>query len=179
MRACIARAAVAGLGTTVLLALGAGSAAASCAADPRSLDEQLAEAPVAFVGTVADVRHETTASFRVDEVWKGDVPAQVTVFGGPDEPGTATSVDRYWQAGATYLVVPQVTDGELHDNSCSPTREWSEDLAAGRPATAHAPQPAPEPEGRSDGVLIGVAGLVLVLGLGVTVVVLRPGRTET
>lgn len=157
--------------------LGAGAATASCAVDERSLEEQLAEASVAFVGTVTDVRHDTTAQFEVTEVWLGDVPARVVVKGGPDEPDVATSVDRTWTVGTTYLVVPTISDGELHDDSCSPTREWSEDLAELRPAGAQAPEPAGEAGGIPTGVIVGGAIAALVLAVVVTMVAVRPGRT--
>lgn len=161
----------------VVSLLGAGAATASCAVDERSLEEQLAEASVAFVGTVTDVRHDTTAQFEVTEVWLGDVPERVVVLGGPDEPGVATSVDRTWTVGTTYLVVPTVADGELHDNSCSPTREWSEDLAEVRPAAAHEPDPVDEAGGGiPTGVVVGGVIGALALAVVVTMVAVRPGR---
>lgn len=167
-----------GMVALLLVVLFAGGAAASCAPDDRSLDEQLAEVPIVFVGTVLDTRHGTTASFRVEEVWQGDLPEDVTVLGGPDQAGAATSVDRSWVVGQTYLVVPRAQDGALHDDSCTPTRAWTEDLAEARPASAHAPVPTPAADTTSQGLLLGIAGLVLVVAVGTAVVVLRPRRDD-
>lgn len=151
-------------------------AAASCMVDERGLDEVLAEAEIVFVGTVTDVRHDTTADFEVEESWKGDVPARVTVLGGPDEPGAATSVDRTWRPGARYLVVPRADAGPLRDDQCSPTREWTDDLEEFRPAAAVVPEPVTEPGGTSQGTVMALAGAVLVLAVVATVVVVRPRR---
>lgn len=151
-------------------------AAASCALDGRTLDDVLAAADVVFVGTVADVRHDTTAQFDVEEVWKGDVPARVTVQGGPDGPGIATSVDRSWRPGTRYLVVPRVVAGELRDDQCSPTREWTDELEEFRPATAGPPQSVMVPSGPSDGTVVAVAAGVLALAVAGTAVVVRPRR---
>lgn len=147
-----------------------GPAAASCALDPRPLEEQLVEAPVVFVGTVVDLHDQTVAAMTVDEVWTGDVPAEVVVSGGPGGPGVATSVDRQWHLGATYLVVPRVEGGRLVDDSCTPTREWTEELAALRPDAAHAPEPVAAPATTSTGqvpvtVLVAAAVVVTTAGL--------------
>lgn len=144
--------------------------------DDRGIDEVLAEADVAFVGTVTDVRHDTTARFDVEEVWKGDVPARVTVLGGPDEPDVVTSVDRSWRPGVRYLVVPHAGGGALRDDQCSPTREWTDDLEEFRPATAGAPEPVTSPGGTSQGTVMVLAGAVLVLAVVATFVVVRPRR---
>lgn len=166
--------------TTVAIAVAAIlPAAASCMADDRGLEEVLAEADLVFVGTVADVRHGTTAQFDVEEVWKGDVPARVTVLGGPDEPDMVTSVDRTWRPGTRYLVVPDGAARVLHDSQCSPTREWTDDLAEFRPPTAGAPQPVASPGGPSQGMVMAVAAAVLVLAVAATAVVVRPRRAET
>lgn len=151
----------------VATVLGVPAASASCAMDERSLDEQLADATVAFVGQVRDVRHDTTALISVEEVWIGQVPEEVTVFGGPDDPGMATSVDRTWQLGTTYLVVPRVVDGDLHDDSCSPTRAWTEDLEGFRPAAVTAPTAVPDSEG-TDGRVVALALIVLGLAVAAT-----------
>jgi hypothetical protein len=44
--------------------------------------------------------------------------------------------DRHWTDGATYLVVPWVDGAVLRDSICTATTEWSDDLAALRPADA-------------------------------------------
>lgn len=149
-------------------------AVADCMVDDRRIDEVLAEADIVFVGTVTDVRHDTTADFEVEESWKGDVPARVTVLGGPDEPGVATSVDRSWRPGARYLVVPSAGGGPLRDDQCSPTREWTDDLEEFRPATSVVPEPVASPGGPSQGTVMALAGVVLVLAVAATFIVVRP-----
>lgn len=129
-----------------LPAAAASHAAASCMLDERPLEVQVEAATAVFKGQVTGLRDDgVTARFRVEEVWKGpDLPAEVVVHGGPEQSGpfgttTVTSVDRSWTAGATYLVFPRIEGSDLRDDSCSPTREWSAELAAARPADAHAP----------------------------------------
>lgn len=122
------------LALAVLLPVGA--ALALCAVDERSLEQQIDEAEVVFVGTVVGVRdQQRTASFEVHDVWKGpEMDRQVVVQGGPGDPNTATSVDRSWHMGHRYLVIPYIEGGRLADSICSPTRVWEDRFAAARPA---------------------------------------------
>ena len=152
-------------------------ASASCMMDERTVAEQIAEAPTVFVGTVESLSsNDRTALFVVEEVWKGGlVPAKVTVRGGPD--GNAfTSVDRTFEA-RRYLVFPYGSASHFTDNSCSPTRPWSDDLAQYRPAGATGPasvSPVTPDRGSNDAKLLGVRtqtaaiviGALLVLILG-------------
>lgn len=130
-------------------------AAASCLRPPP-LDKALAAAPVAFVGTVVETKHDgRTATFEVEEVWKGSVGARVVVNGGPaiDAMGTAeangetavTSVDRAYETGVRYLVIPFGARGKvLTDNACSSTQPYTAELAS------HAPPGATPPADKSD-----------------------------
>jgi hypothetical protein len=131
--------------------------AASCA-PPVPIDEALRTSDSIFVGTVAGLANQgRTATFAVDEVWRGpDLPARAVVNGGPEGNGF-TSVDRSWEAGAKYLVFASVDDGELTDNACSNTQIWADDLAAHRPADARPPDDA------TDGDATGVGGPLLAL----------------
>jgi hypothetical protein len=126
------------IATAVLLLPGV--AAASCA-EPPPLARHLGQADVVFVGTVVNLRNDDrAATFAVSEVWSGpELPAMVTVHGGPDEPGLMTSVDRSYQGGVKYLVAASLVDGTITDNTCSATRAWDESLAALRPAEARPP----------------------------------------
>ena len=57
--------------------------AAPVAADcdmPGPIEEELARAPIAFVGTVVDVEG-SRATFEVGEVWAGEIPPVVEVYG--------------------------------------------------------------------------------------------------
>lgn len=130
----------------VILGLGAWLLAASpVAADcepagPAAL--ALPDAEVAFVGTVISVTG-ATATFEVSEVWAGDdLPPRIEVHGlsagggrGGDGPAIAED-DRQWVSGAAYLVLPSVDGGVLRDHICTATSEWTDELAALRPADA-------------------------------------------
>ena len=145
-------------------------ASASCAMPPP-LEEAVAAAPIAFVGTAEDVRDGTVARFRVEEVWAGPDLVEVTIHGGPGG-GAVTSVDRSFEEGERYLVLPYADGAELRDNSCTSTQVWSEELAELRPAdarmvdaTAVEGQPAyPRPDdGRSSGLPLALATLAAVV----------------
>lgn len=156
------------------LVLPATAADASCLFDDRPVDERLDEFPYVFRGTVTGLGDEgRTASFRVEEVWRGELGPEVVVYGGPAQDGlsgevVATSVDRTWQGDATYLVMARVDDRGLVDDSCSPTREWTDDLAVALPADGHAPDPAlaaddaeEDPSGLDP---LGLTGLAVLVG---------------
>ena len=125
-------------------------AAASCITLPP-LDEALAAAPVTFVGTVVETKHDgRTATFEVEEVWKGSVGARVVVNGGPEIDametaeanggGIVTSVDRAYETGVRYLVVPFGTRGNvMTDNACSSTQPYTAALASHAPPGATPP----------------------------------------
>src|SRR3981081_736956 len=89
---------------------GSGGAQASCGALPgASLRDELATAPVVFVGTVAFTSdNDRVARVRVESIWRGpDLPAYVDVLGSPvTGPFTASSVDRKFRSGERYVFVP-------------------------------------------------------------------------
>lgn len=115
------------------------------------LRQSLAESDIAFVGTVVALDHDgRTATFRVEDVWKGVLPETVVVHGGPGiaaiekasrkGQGVATSVDRLYSAGTRYLVLPYGRSGHvLLDNACTNTQPYTDDLAGLRPPGAHPP----------------------------------------
>ena len=109
-------------------------AAADC--ELASFEEELATAPVAFVGAVLAL-NGPVATFRVLEVWAGDVPDPVEVRGLTDLPEAMFGEDdRQWQPGSTYLVFPIVDGDVLRDSICTATSEWSPELEQFRPADA-------------------------------------------
>ena len=131
-------------GLTAALAVPSG-AAASCIAPPP-LPEAIEQAQVVFVGTVVDLtNNDRTAAFKVDEIWKGEVDAMVTVVGGAVGPNVASSVDRTYVLGTRYLVFPHPASGRLTDSSCSLTQPYTDDLAAFRPDDARPPDLPAEP----------------------------------
>ena len=170
-------------------------AAASCITLPP-LGEALAAAPMAFVGTVVETKHDgRTATFEVEEVWKGSVGARVVVNGGPEIDameaaeanggGVATSVDRAYEQGARYLVVPFGARGKvLTDNACSSTQPYTAKLASHAPPGAEppadkgsaeaAPSGSAPTAGQGDGVqpwqvVLVVLGMATAVALAFTI----------
>ncbi len=135
---------------------------------PPPLELGLAEAPTIFVGTVIDLANQgRTATFEVEEVWKGTVAEEAVVIGGPI--GNAfTSVDRTFEADTRYLVVPAGEAGSsFEDNACTLTQPFTQELARLRPADSHPPtselgteeEAAPFPSWAI--VAVGLAGAAL------------------
>jgi hypothetical protein len=151
----------------LLLALGPSTARADCTMPPP-IAEAVKTADIVFVGTVAATTNRSSwASVEVTEVWRGpDQPRAVVVRGGP--PGNAaTSVDRAFETGVTYLFFPYVDSEQgLADNSCTSTTPWTEELAALRPADARPPIGAEAEAGGFDpaGVLVPLGVAVIVGG---------------
>jgi hypothetical protein len=171
MRRLVLAAVVAG---PLLLALAPAVALADCMMPPP-IEEAVKTAEIVFVGTVAETANRNSwASVEVAEVWRGpDQPRVVMVKGGP-EGNAATSVDRTFQRGATYLFFPYAhTELGLADNSCTSTTSWTEDLEALRPADSRAPIGAESGAGGFDlggmlvplGVAVIVGGALLLAGL--------------
>jgi hypothetical protein len=112
-----------------------------------ALEQGIREADSVFVGTVTSLSNGNRwATVAVEEVWAGpDLAAAVEVRGAPDD--MTTSADRMYAAGKAYLFVVLIADGQLSDNACSATREFTPDLAALRPASARPPiTPPPDPD---------------------------------
>lgn len=103
------------------------------------------EARTVFVGIVRDVTNgDRWASVEVTDVWKGDVGSLVVVQAGPKDPpgpmGAASSVDRTYEKGETYLFVPHSGRGiEFQDSICSATKVYRDELDRFRPAGAFRP----------------------------------------
>lgn len=157
-------------------------AEASCA-PPLAISDAMEQAPVVFVGTAMKVDHDgRLASFSVDEVWKGDLETQVLVSGGPSlseleglgfGESVVTSVDRHYDEGVTYLVVPfAIEEGVYMDNACSVTQVYDASLEDFRPATAHPPvDSGTDSEVVTARIAVGV--VVLAAGIAVTVGFMR------
>ena len=151
----------------LLLALAPPNAVADCMMPPP-IEEAVKTAEIVFVGTVAQTTNRNSwANVEVTEVWRGpDQPRAVVVRGGPAG-NAATSVDRVFETGVTYLFFPYA-DSELGlaDNSCTSTTPWTDDLDAIRPAVTRAPIGAEPEAGGFDlgGVLVPLAVAVIVGG---------------
>ena len=122
-------------------------ALASCA-EPPDLESAFAEADIVFIGLVVELSNgDRTAVMEVEDVWKGpQLPLVVTVHGGPDDPGLATSVDRTFERG-TYVVFPTNSAPPFEDNACTLTQRTTTALDVIKPFTAEPPEDpsAPEP----------------------------------
>jgi hypothetical protein len=140
------------------------------------IEEELARAPVAFVGTVTETIG-STARLTVREVWAGDIGPVVEIrgLGGAAVPKGRALVeaepipiqldDRAWTVGATYLVVPWVEAGRLIESACTATTLWREELGALRPAEAvdlGVGSPGASSLGALPWILVGVAGIAAV-----------------
>ena len=171
--------------------LWASAAEASCI-QPPPLDQAIAQADVVFVGTVQDIDHGgLTATFHVEEMWKGTVGETVVVHGGPGiaaledaarkGQGVATSVDRTYTAGTRYLVLPHgKADGVLLDNICSSTQPYTDELDSYRPSAAQPPgggEPVRETSPVNDGgrgpLAWALVALLAALGAGLAIVIAR------
>ena len=134
------------------------------------LEQVLPKADVAFVGTVTAL-DGPIATFAVREVWAGEVADTVSVRGFFEAPGGRGAAgeapfgedDRSWMAGETYLVVPWVDRGVLRDSICTATTEWSDELAALRPADARF-------LARPDPGSVSIPGTVIVVGTVILVI---------
>lgn len=104
----------------------AGPARASCAPAPP-LDKAYADAEVVFKGTVSAAENNgRTATVEVDEIWKGPpLPDSVVVIGGAEGENVASSVDREFRVGLTYLFFPNNSSSPFRDNICTSTQPYS------------------------------------------------------
>ena len=131
----------AALGAVVLAAALAGPARASCAGVPP-VRSALRDARTAFVGTVLETTESGRwATVEVTEVWKGDAGERVEVRGGPPDPpgplNAASSVDRHFREGKTYLFIPEaVSETVFRDSICTATTGYEKRLDRFRPAGA-------------------------------------------
>lgn len=143
-----------------------GPASASCA-EPPPLRSALEDAPVAFVGTVVDTTNDDRwATVEVSEVWAGEAGDVVEVRGGPEDPpgpmNVASSNDRAFREGETYLFLPRGGEGGVfQDDACSSTTGYTDEIADLRPAAAAPPDGPSVPEDRGS-VLWWIVGAAVV-----------------
>jgi hypothetical protein len=138
--------------------------AATCGPNPIKAD-------VVFVGTLTGADDKGgRATFAVEDVWTGDVPAVVEVTGSPGQ----------WsgQPGATrYLVIASVVGGSLQvgGDCLGYAAPWDPSMAAERPSGAHPPGSLSTGDGVPIPLLL-MAGVVAVLVV-VSLVAFRQRRT--
>ncbi len=140
--------------------------------------DALSRASTVFVGTVASVTDGGyTASFDVEEIWKGpNLADPITVYGGSaDAEGS-----RSWQAGQRYLVFPGIDpQGNLTDTSCSPTAVYQTSFDALRPSDARPPQGPPTSGLPGDPPYAAVFLVIIVFGTLGAFFFWRTGRVRT
>lgn len=160
---------------------------ASCA-PPMPIPRAIEISPAVFVGTVAELENaDRWAIVDVIEVWSGTVDDRVEVRGGPKDPpgplSSATSVDRSYKLGETYLFVVERGSGStFRDNICTSTTPYKPELDRFRPASAEdtegaegdrSPGPGqpvdlePVSDGSGPWLVAGVAaGVIVIAGIG-------------
>jgi hypothetical protein len=130
--------------TAVLCLTAAAMPAAACSCPGKSPKAALEAAAAVFSGTVVFVKKsqaDVVVTIKVDKVWKGDVPAQVTVSTPPNDGLCGVS----FKEGDGYLVYAGGQPGSLSTNICMRTRtlgDAKEDLAA------HGAGKSPEKSGK-------------------------------
>jgi hypothetical protein len=135
-----------------VIASASGTAGASCFVRDQ-LKHVLANAPVAFVGTVtATANDNRTARVHVESVWNGPrLPRVVEVQGSPaTRTDVFTSVDRRFRVHQRYLFVPLEAQSArtFSDNACSSTIEYSAAIGRYAPKKPRAPERRDVPSGR-------------------------------
>ena len=177
-------AAAALLGVAALAGAPPGKAFASCALGP-DLISAVNSADIVFVGKVTHVSSfGRTAVVDVLEVWRGpDQPATVTINEGMDD-NMATSIDRTYIEGTTYLFFPyrNPDSGKLTDNSCSSTMLFDVSASDLRPPDARPPiggVPRAQPTGFDLSPLLPAVVALLVFGVLLVVGLLARGRQES
>ena len=168
--------------SALLLLWAPGAVLADCM-QPPAIGVAAATADIVFVGTVTNtLNNRRWAEVAVTEVWRGpDQPASVVVRGGP-EGNTATSVDRSFEVGRTYLFVPYMDPdtAALTDNSCTSTTEFTDDTAKLRPADARQPLGSQQTATGFDvGSLAPLALVGVVFFVLLAIGLLARGRQET
>ncbi len=128
-----------------LVVAGAPPAAASCA-PPLPIADAVSNSDLVVVGTVTAARSgDRIAGVAVEDIWKGEADSHIEVAGGPDQPGTITSVDRTYVVGTRYLFFIReparrggsgTFDAKYEDNECTNTRPYTLALDRLRPTSA-------------------------------------------
>jgi hypothetical protein len=161
----------------LLPAVPAAPAAAACGSRP-SPAEAMASAQLVFVGTVTATSDTgQTATFSVQEIWKGqNLASQVTVYGAaPVASGQPADV-LTWTVGTRYLVFPSATlNGNLVADACTATEVYQSAFDALRPSNAHPPlgEPTSGPPGAPP--FAAAFLLILLAGTGAALILWRLG----
>jgi hypothetical protein len=142
-----------------------------------SLQEQIATAPLVFVGTVVSTSDDDrVAHVRVESIWKGPtLSAYVDIHGSPVSGyNVHSSVDRTYRAGEQDIFILFSDSAPYQDNSCSGTQPYTADIAALAPADARRPAPVTPVEQVQNwliqyGLPVGVALVVIAVAALLTI----------
>jgi hypothetical protein len=161
------------------LALGNPTVSLASCVEILPIEKAVEVAELVFVGNVTSVSNGSRwATVVVKEVWRGpDLAPEVVVKGGPDG-NSATSIDRTFEAGQTYIFTLSAASAtDLTDNSCSSTQPWAEAMTALRPADSRPPTGQPAAAANPFGPIVGIVGVALaVSGVLLVVGLLARGR---
>lgn len=156
---------------------------------PGTPAEELGQSDAVFRGTVVSVKapsgpvtssaDNTTVTFSVSTVWKG----QITQTGTISTPGSSASCGVTFEQGKEYVVYGRLNEGSLTTNLCSRTgtiENATEDIAAlgtGQPPSANGQTPGQLPATGGDlfsgkQFFLTLVGLLLVM-LGVLVIAIN------
>jgi hypothetical protein len=177
VRAALPSSLLAVVAALLLPAVLAGPAAAACAGR-LSPAEAMTSAQIVFVGRVSATSGTgQTATFTVEEIWKGpNLASQVTVYGAaPVSSGEPVDV-LTWTVGTRYLVFPSATlNGNLVADACTATEVYQPAFDALRPSDAHPPlgEPTSGPPGAPP--FAAAFLLILLAGTGAALILWRLG----
>jgi hypothetical protein len=176
----------------VLVLVGASSASAVCAA--TDFGSWVADADAVFVGKIVSLGppedgsegNASSATFWVEDVWKGDPGGTATVWTPAIEDGVigfSARVGQTWLVFTNTLMVkknetwiPDPTTPPV-EASCAPTQLWDASLASLRPADAYRPHNLLA-QIRHDSFTLGFGPLLVALVLVVSGVGLVKARTR-
>jgi hypothetical protein len=97
--------------------------------------EQFGEAYAIFSAEAIAVGRDTV-TFRLDEVWKGELPRELSIAAAPDPnvypTAPISSCDRIFRAGSRYLVFTYGSSvATMKTKPCTPTGELKVDVTGG------------------------------------------------
>jgi hypothetical protein len=151
--------------------------AAECPSPPTPA-EALASATIVFVGIVtATSSTRRTATFTVEEIWKGpNLSTETTVYGAAPTASGEPVDARVWTVGTRYLVFPNATvNGDLVADACTATAVYSPSFVALRPTDARAPLGPPTSGPPGAPPFAAAFLLILLAGTGAALVLWRLG----
>lgn len=108
----------------------------ACKCVQRSLEQYVKRSSPVFSGTVSKKEDLNTVvpegsvklTFSVDKVWKGKADAEYVVYTKVNSSGDC-GLGRFFKVGYKYIVFAYRLNEGLATNRCTPTNDYSEELA--------------------------------------------------